>query len=165
MASTREEAFLSLLRTAAVVRRPVTRVLDDRGLSMAQYNALRILRGSGDAGLPTLSIRNRMIEDAAGITRLIDKLEEAEYVRRVRGTTRDRRQVYCRITPSGLDLLRELDPLVALAVEASLVMLAESELEGLIGVLDRIRAEKAPRARKAAERRPVADLSKRRSSR
>ena len=132
---------------------------------MAQYNVLRILRGAGDAGLPTFSIRDRMIEDAAGITRLIDKLEDAGHVRRVRGTSRDRRQVYCRLTASGADLLRELDPLVLLAVEASLVMLAESELERLIGLLDRIRAEKAPHVPRGADQRDVVDLSKRRSSR
>lgn len=143
--STRQEAFLGLLRTAAVMRRPVARVIEARDLSMAQYNVLRILRGAGDAGLPTLGIRERMIEEAAGITRLIDKLERASLVRRSRHESADRRQVYCQITPEGLALLRDLDPLVDLAVEASLAMLTEPDLESLIGHLDRIRAE-APRS-------------------
>ena len=142
--SARQEAFLGLLHTAAVMRRPVARVIEGRQLSMAQYNVLRILRGAGDAGLPTLGIRERMIEEAAGITRLIDKLERVSLVRRSRQGSTDRRQVYCHITQDGLALLRDLDPLVNLAVEASLAMLTEPDLESLIGYLDRIRAE-APR--------------------
>ncbi len=150
--STREEAFLGMLRTGSVMRRPVSRVLEERGLSMAQYNVLRILRGAGDAGLPTLAIRERMIEEAAGITRLVDRLEAAGYAVRARGTSEDRRQIYCRISPEGLRLLTELDPLVSLAVEASLAMLPEPELQRLIHILDTIRSQ-APRVAISRERR------------
>jgi DNA-binding MarR family transcriptional regulator len=143
--STRQEAFLGLLRTAAVMRRPVAKIIEGHGLSMAQYNVLRILRGAGDAGLPTLGIRERMIEEAAGITRLLDKLEHASLVTRVRKGSADRRQVYCRITPAGLSLLRDLDAHVQLAIEATLAMLSEGELEALIDLLDRIRAGSAAR--------------------
>lgn len=142
--STRQEAFLALLRTGAVMRRPVARVIEAQKLSMAQYNVLRILRGAGDGGLPTLSIRERMIEEAAGITRLIDKLERASLVRRSRHGSSDRRQVWCHITSAGLALLRDLDPMVELAIEAALAMLSGPELESLIALLDRVRAE-APR--------------------
>jgi DNA-binding MarR family transcriptional regulator len=142
--STRQEAFLGVLRTGAVMRRPVARVIESQNISMAQYNVLRILRGAGDAGLPTLDIRERMIEEAAGITRLIDKLERASLVRRSRHKSSDRRQVYCHITADGLALLRDLDPMVELAIEAALAMLSGPELKALIALLDRIRAE-APR--------------------
>ncbi len=108
--SKREEVFLALLRSAAVIRRPVSKVVEEHQLSLAQYNVLRILRGAGDAGLPTLAIRERMIEEAAGITRLIDKLEGAGLVVRDRGASADRRQVFCRITPAGLALLAAIDP-------------------------------------------------------
>lgn len=142
--STRQEAFLGILRTGAVMRRPVARVIEAHKLSMAQYNVLRILRGAGDAGLPTLDIRERLIEEAAGITRLIDKLEHASLVRRSRHKSADRRQVYCHITAEGLALLRELDPIVELAIEGALAMLSGPELDQLIALLDRVRAE-APR--------------------
>lgn len=140
LASTREESFLSLLRTAAVMRRPVARVLEDHGLSMAQYNVLRILRGAGDVGLPTLDIRDRMIEEAAGITRLIDKLEAAALVRRDRGASSDRRQVFCRITEKGLAVLAELDPAVTSADEHTLALLDDARLDELLRVLEEVRA-------------------------
>lgn len=137
--SRREEFLLALLRTAAVVRRPVAKVIEDRGLSLAQYNVLRILRGAGEAGLPTLAIRERLVEEAAGITRLIDKLEASGHVRRERDAT-DRRQVFCRITDAGLRLLAELDPVMMAANEAALAHLDDATLDDLLERLGAVRA-------------------------
>ena len=75
---------MALLRTASVVRRAVERVVEPSGLSLAQYNALRIVRGAGAGGIPTLAIRERMLEEGTTITRLLDKLEDAGLVRRER---------------------------------------------------------------------------------
>ena len=72
-----QEATIALLRTASVVGRTYTRVLEPHALSFAQYNALRIIRGAGTGGIPTLAIRERMIEEGTTITRLLDKLEDA----------------------------------------------------------------------------------------
>ncbi|HEX2675652.1 MAG TPA: hypothetical protein VHM19_03410, partial [Polyangiales bacterium] len=66
--------MLSVLRTAAVIQRITAQVVEANGITVQQYNVLRILRGAGETGLPTLAIRDRMIEEAAGITRLLDKL-------------------------------------------------------------------------------------------
>src|SRR5688500_15887466 len=55
--STGQEATIALLRTASVVSRAIARVVEPSGLSLAQYNALRIIRGSGAGGIPTLAIR------------------------------------------------------------------------------------------------------------
>jgi DNA-binding MarR family transcriptional regulator len=45
------------------------------------HDVLRILRGAGLEGLPTLDIAERMIEEAPGITRLLDRLEGKKLVR------------------------------------------------------------------------------------
>src|SRR3982751_5487970 len=120
------EALLSVLRTAAVVQRVTAQVVEPSGITVQQYNVLRILRGAGDAGLPTLAIRDRMVEEAAGITRLLDKLEAAGYVVRERSTP-DRRQVVCRITPTGLQLLAGLDRPVDAANETAFASLGDQE--------------------------------------
>ena len=70
--------------------------------------SLRILQGTGMEGLPTLDIAERMIEQAPGITRLLDRLERKKLVRRERPPD-NRRQDLCYITKPGLDLLQELD--------------------------------------------------------
>src|SRR5215217_2976318 len=126
-----QEATIALLRTASVVSRAVARVVEPSGLSLAQYNALRIIRGAGAGGIPTLAVRERMIEEGTTITRLLDKLEEAGLVRRERALP-DRRQVICYATASGKRLLDELDPLVDASDAAAVETLAEDEVEALV---------------------------------
>lgn len=96
------------MRTAALIRRGLAQAVEPLGISPAQYNVLRILRGAGIEGLPTLAVRDRLVEEAPGITRLIDKLEKARAVRRDR-TGRDRRTVRVMITPTGLELLDQAE--------------------------------------------------------
>ena len=132
------EAILDLSRTADVIRRRFAEVLGPAGVTPQQYNVLRILRGAGAGGLPTLEIAERMIEQAPGITRLIDRLEKQGWVQRERGTD-DRRQVRCYVSAAGLALLTKLDPLVE-AFETRLVAaLTTGEQQALIGLLDRLR--------------------------
>src|SRR5215218_8519756 len=106
--SIRAEVAVSILRTAALIERHFAQVVASSGITVQQYNVLRILRGAGSEGLPTLVIRDRMIHAAPGITRLLDKLEKAGLARRER-TASDRRQVFCYITDQGRAIVDELD--------------------------------------------------------
>ena len=142
--SSAQEATIALLRTASVVNRALARVVEPSGLSLAQYNALRIVRGAGSAGIPTLAIRERMIEEGTTITRLLDKLEDAELIRRERSFP-DRRQVICFVTNAGRKLLDTLDPRVDSADEESVASLSETQLERLIELLDAVRQSTAER--------------------
>src|SRR5688500_4101565 len=135
-----EEAAVALMRTADLVRRSVAQVIEPHGITTQQYNVLRILRGAGDEGLPTLEIAERMIEQTPGITRLIDRLEAKALVVRERCPT-DRRQVFCRITPQGMKLLEGLDEPVRRADSGALAALTQRELGSLLGLLDKTRVE------------------------
>lgn len=137
--STSQEAYLALLRTADGARRHVSTVLEERHITLQQYNVLRILRGAGDSGLPTLAIGERMIERTPGITRLIDRMEVKGWVSR-RRCTEDRRRVWCQISETGLTVLDDLDEPIATLDEVLQHALAPEELRDLIGYLDRIRA-------------------------
>jgi DNA-binding MarR family transcriptional regulator len=142
--STAQEATIALLRTASIVNRALARVVEPYGLSLAQYNALRIIRGAGTGGIPTLSIRERMIEEGTTITRLLDKLEDALLIRRERSVP-DRRQVLCFATDGGRKLLDSLDPLVDAADEDAVASLSQLELEQFIDLLDTVRRINAKR--------------------
>lgn len=141
------EVAVGILRTAAVLERHYNQIVTKRGITIQQYNVLRILRGAGDRGMPTLVIRDRMIHEAPGITRLIDRLEEAGLARRERQAS-DRRQVICFITAHGTQLLSELDAEVAEADNRAVYMLAPEEQRLLATLLDAVRAGHA-RAQKA----------------
>ena len=104
-------AAITIFRTADVVRHAVERSLSPFGLSNEQYNVLRILRGAGEGGLPTLEIANRMLSRSPNITRLIDRLIAKKLARRSR-PKEDRRVVIVSVTPQGLELLAHLDGVV-----------------------------------------------------
>ena len=136
--SAAQEAAVALLRTADVVNRLVDAVIGREGITGQQYNVLRILRGAGQKGLPTLEIAERMIEQTPGITRLLDRLEAKKLVTRERCAT-DRRQVFCRITASGLALLARLDEPVRASSDEALRHLSKKDVAQLIELLDRTR--------------------------
>ncbi len=137
-ASRSQEAVVSLMRTADLVRRMVGGIVEPHGITPQQYNVLRILRGAGECGLPTLEIAERMIEQTPGITRLIDRLEAKHLVSRERCLT-DRRQVFCRITGPGLELLARLDAPLNETDHEVLSGLDRRELAQLVELLDRVR--------------------------
>ena len=136
--SSSQEAAVALLRTADVLRRRFEEVLAPTEITVQQYNVLRILRGAGESGLPTLEIAERMIERAPGITRLVDRLEAAGLVARER-SSEDRRAVLCRATSKGLALLAGLDDDVDEADDAALGMLTERERRELTRILGKVR--------------------------
>jgi DNA-binding MarR family transcriptional regulator len=131
--------MLALVRTADVVRRSFTTVFEPHGITAQQYNVLRILRGSGADGLPTLEVAERMLEQTPGITRLMDRLEAKELVRRQR-CPKDRRQHLCWITPKGLALLASLDEPIVRAHAETMRKVKIRDLDTLIQLLEKVRA-------------------------
>jgi DNA-binding MarR family transcriptional regulator len=152
-----QEATVALLRTASVLRRVVARRLEPSELSPALYNALRIIGGAGSGGIPTLAIRERMIEEGTTITRLLDKLEGAELIARER-TLPDRRQVMCYATARGRRLLQELNPQVDAAETEVMAALSERQLGQLIALLDAIREANAERGAPRTQLRSAASV-------
>jgi DNA-binding MarR family transcriptional regulator len=134
-----QEVVVALIRTADLVRRVVGRVLEPYDITVQQYNVLRILRGSGERGLPTLEIGERMVEHAPGITRLLDRLETKGLVLR-RRCPEDRRQVLCWLTPAGTELVERLDEPVDSADAEAVSMLGPEEQDRLLRLLDAVRA-------------------------
>jgi DNA-binding MarR family transcriptional regulator len=137
--SREQQATVGLLRTADAVKRSLAQVIEPHGITPQQYNVLRILRGAGADGLPTLTIGERMIEQTPGVTRLVDRLERKGLVVRV-PCPKDRRRVFCKISPKGLDLLQELDDSVNRWDVQAVAVLQPSDLDSLINLLDRVRA-------------------------
>lgn len=140
--SAAQEATLALLRTTDLVRRRLAAVIEPHGVTLQQYNVLRILRGAGADGLQTLEIAHRMVEQAPGITRLLDRLEAKRLVRRERPEG-DRRCVICRISDTGRKLLARLDEPVRSHDAHATGCLTEKQLEQLVDLLERVRAAHA----------------------
>jgi DNA-binding MarR family transcriptional regulator len=136
--SSAEEAILNIVRTSDQLQIRFARLLREYGLtSPTQYNILRILRGEGKP-LPILEIASRTITVVPGITGLIDRLEGAGFVNRLR-CEKDRRVIFVALTEEGLKTLAALDePLVA-QHQKLLGHLSQGELKELIRLLEKVR--------------------------
>lgn len=134
----RSVVVYDILRTAGALRRLYADIFEQRGITFQQYNVVRILRGAGPEGLPTLEIVNRMIDQAPGITRLLDRLESKQLIRRERPVN-NRRKVICYVTEKGLDLLRAMDKPTQERVRAVVRSLSDAEVAHLLDYLQRIR--------------------------
>ena len=134
-----EEAFLNLQRTAEYLRTKSAEWLKPWDLSLTQYNALRILRGAGRAGLACSEIGARMVTQDSDITRLLDRLEKRKLITRARGT-RDRRVVTTKITPEGLRLLTSLDKPLAELHRSLFKHMPRQNLRKLSSLLEEVRS-------------------------
>ncbi|QDT65661.1 MarR family winged helix-turn-helix transcriptional regulator [Calycomorphotria hydatis] len=132
-----EEAVLGLIRSGDMVGRVFERLFRDHGLSKPQYNILRILRGHG-RGLSCQEIGGQMLTLAPDITRLVDRLAEADLVKRERGKE-DRRVVLIHITPAGKKILQQLDEHVSNLYLSTMEMLNDKEIKQLINLLNKLR--------------------------
>jgi len=102
------EVLLNLVRTADALSRGGEEILKLVGLSMTQYNVLRILRGAGEHGLCCREVAERMVTRDPDITRLVDRLERRGLLSRSRDS-QDRRIIMVRINEAGKKMLKDLD--------------------------------------------------------
>ena len=100
--------FVALLETADTLAQEAEQLLKAAGLTGAQYNVLRILRGAEPKGLACRAIGDRMISHDPDMTRLLDRMEKHGLITRERQSD-DRRVVKTRISAQGLSLLKTLD--------------------------------------------------------
>jgi len=133
--------FIGLLQAADALGQQAEQLLKATGLSGAQYNVLRILRGAEPAGLPCRGIGDRMISHDPDMTRLLDRMEERGLITRVRQTD-DRRVVKTRITAQGLRLLKTLDRPIYDLHKRQFRHLPAARLKILSELLEELRARK-----------------------
>ena len=133
---------MALLQAADALAQEAEQLLKAAGLSGAQYNVLRILRGAEPQGLPCRGIGDRMISHDPDMTRLLDRLEKRGLITRVRQTD-DRRVVKARITPQALSLLKTLDQPVRELHRRQFRHMSAARLKTLSDLLEEVRIRKS----------------------
>ncbi len=133
--------FVALLQAADVLGQEAEQLLKAAGLTGAQYNVLRILRGAEPAGLPCRGIGERMISHDPDMTRLLDRLEKRGLITRMRQTD-DRRVVKTRITPQALSLLKTLDQPIRELHKRQFRHMSAASLKILSALLEEVRVRK-----------------------
>jgi len=135
-----QEVLLNLLVTAYFLRSKQEAVMSKYGLTMPQYNVLRILYGIYPEGHPRFDIISRMIEPAPDVTRIIDNLIKAKLVERF-NSTKDKRLSMSRITEKGIKLLNQVHPEVKALGNYISSALTNTEKKTLSGLLEKIYGE------------------------
>lgn len=137
----REEVDLNLRVAVNLLDERFYKMIDPFGITGAQYNVLRILKGVHPEGHARCEIASRMIERASDITRIIDRLEKQGLVVRDR-TSEDRRMSITRITDKGIEVVNKLKPLIEIEHTENTKGLTDEECRQLSILLEKLYADK-----------------------
>src|SRR6266849_2312540 len=141
-----DQTFIALLKAADTLAQEAEQLLKANGLTGAQYNVLRILRGAEPEGLACRTIGERMISHDPDMTRLLDRMEKRSLITRQRQSD-DRRVVKTRITSSGLEILKRLEQPIRGLHKRQFAHMPAARVKALADLLDEICAK----ARSSAE--------------
>jgi DNA-binding MarR family transcriptional regulator len=133
-----DEALLSILRTATVLEHGSNELLRPYGITITQYNVLRILRGAGARGLCGREIAERLISRVPDVSRLLDRMADMRLLAKERDAG-DRRHVTARITPNGRRVLAQATPALAAFGRGRVERLSARTIEALVEALSTIR--------------------------
>ncbi|MCD0463291.1 MarR family winged helix-turn-helix transcriptional regulator [Roseiconus lacunae] len=132
-----QEAMLAVMRTSDLLENRMARLLREHGLTLTQYNVLRILRGE-DRPMPCLEVADRMIQVAPAMTRVVTQLIKLGLVDKVQSES-DRRVYLVKLTPTAKRLLKKLDRPVLQLHETLFAGAGSAEQKALIQILESVR--------------------------
>ncbi|MDB4067294.1 MarR family transcriptional regulator [Flavobacteriaceae bacterium] len=132
-----KETVISLLRSGYKVNDELSALFKTHGISLPQFNVLRILRGRKGEAANLSTIQEQMIHKMSNTTRLIDKLIEGGYVNRF-VCEKNRRMIEIFITKKGLELLNSLDDKLETKEQFLMNNLDNKEKEELMRLLSKI---------------------------
>ena len=133
------KAFINVVFTAGWLSVRQAAVFKTFGLTLPQYNILRILRGQHPNPATVALLVDRMLDKTSNASRIVDRLEEKHLATR-QICPANRRAVDIRITQAGLDQLRRTECETSATPHAhGLDNLNADELNQLNDLLDKIR--------------------------
>ena len=102
-------AWWRLARATQSMIQVMTRFVEEHGLTGAQFGVVRCVGEAGPEGLMLTELSERLMVTCGNITGVMDRLEQAGYIRRER-SVEDRRVVMARLTTSGQDIYERVIP-------------------------------------------------------
>ncbi|SIS95757.1 DNA-binding transcriptional regulator, MarR family [Zobellia uliginosa] len=126
----KSRTLIHFLLVNNTVTEALSAALKPYGVSLQQFNVLRILRGQNGKPASLATLNERMVSKMSNTTRLVDKLLLKGYVDR-KVCPSNRRKVEIRITKEGLDILKEMDRSMTKAEDLILKNLSDQDMEQL----------------------------------
>ncbi len=106
--SEHHKVMINLIYTTNWLMSKHSPLMKQYGLTVQQYNILRILRGQYPNPCTVNLLKERMLDKMSDASRLVDRLLEKDLLER-NICENDRRRVDITITQKGLDLLGKID--------------------------------------------------------
>jgi DNA-binding MarR family transcriptional regulator len=154
-----DKAIINVVFTANLFQARMTQLLKPFGLTLQQFNILRILRGQHGNPIALFEVKRRMIDRNPDVSRIVDRMVRKGLIERAVCPS-DKRQADLRLLPKGETTLAATDPVIEQSGQLQRDMPA-ADLAKLSSLLDRLRCgeqiEDAPVARSRKAKEPEAD--------
>ena len=132
-----QKAFINVVYTSGWLQQQQAAFFKPYGITLPQFNILRILRGQHPEPATISLLIERMLDKTSNASRIVDKLEAKGLVTR-KQCPADRRTVDVMITDKGLDLLKDMEGKEGGEV-TGIKNLTEEEAMQLSNLLDKVR--------------------------
>jgi len=106
-ASEQAKLIVNLIYSYNILKGRIMDELKEYGLTMQQYNVLRIVKGAGSEGVTTSESRDRMLDKMSDASRMVDRLVAMELLEKNR-YKEDRRLFHIELTNRGNDIITSL---------------------------------------------------------
>jgi DNA-binding MarR family transcriptional regulator len=133
------EAVLNILVTADLLAKEGERVVAPFGITEAQFNVLMLLRYQSEGGgLDQTALGRMLVVNRSNVTGLVDRMERAGWVVRTPDPG-DRRVKQVSLTPAGVSVLEQAEPVYLHRVQDVVGSLSTAERSTLAKILGRLR--------------------------
>ncbi|MEN9345166.1 MAG: hypothetical protein RLZZ60_635 [Bacteroidota bacterium] len=134
-----EKAIVNIIFTANAVQDALKMIIKPYGISLPQYNVLRILNGRKKGYATCGDLKVVMLDKNPDVTRLCDKLVDKHLISR-HCNAKNKRQILLQISDKGEDVLAQINPKIYAFYE-QLNALNQNDIAQLSDCLDAIRNE------------------------
>jgi DNA-binding MarR family transcriptional regulator len=134
------DAWRAVVTTHAALTERVQAALAAADLPpLSWFELLSAVKSSPD-GPPRMSeLADWLALSRGGITKLVDRLEEAGYIERM-PSSNDRRSLHAKLTPAGERMLAEMEPICTAEVDRHLGALSAEEAKLVTASLEKVTA-------------------------
>lgn len=134
---TSKKVIIKLIRMNCAINEQLMLALKPFGISIQQFNVLRILRGQKGVAANLYTVQEKMVNKMSNTTRIIDKLIDKSFVERII-CKENRRKIELFITEEGLNFLKQVDPVIDQIEEKMTNHLSEKEKQEMLILLNKL---------------------------
>lgn len=134
---TSKEIVIKLIRLNSAINEQLMLAMKPFGISIQQFNVLRILRGQKGVAANLFTVQEKMVNKMSNTTRIIDKLIDKSFVERII-CKENRRKIELFITDEGLSFLKQVDPVIEQTEAKMTKNLSANEKQEIMTLLNKL---------------------------